>query len=375
MNYAVGQGGFYAGQIGDNFNFIYDCGASKPKGSLETAIDNYISKFNKTNIIDLLILSHFDYDHISGVPILIKKNNFTIKKLVIPYLGPKSFLFWEFIFHFYSINLEKIEEIILIMNDDNYSDEDDNDNDNNDNYKRITVSNQFMKIANVIKNQKLPIVAWNFKFFNTSNLKGIDSMIKKLEENLSNALSKSGKVNSTDKISAIDILKILGLNEIKKIYELSFENKNKNNISLCLYHSPFNRLVQEVQVTHGIFYNTKLNNFNKLMTHSTVGTLLTGDFSFKTKKRYNEFLTWFSSIYNVNSDILFMDLPHHGSKYNWNNDFLRHLNKDRVYIFGNASISNNYHHPSPEVIEAIRNQQIIYLQCDDNNFLSYTLKL
>lgn len=370
MNYAVGQGGFYAGRIGDNFNFIYDCGANKTKGSLETAIDNYISKFNKTNIIDLLILSHFDYDHISGVPILNVKGNFTIKSLVIPYLGQKSFLFWEFIFHFYSINLEEIEEIILIRNDDNYSDEDDNDN-----YKRITVSNQFMKKVKVIKNPISLIAAWNFKIFNTSNLKGIDSMIKKLEKNLSNALSKSGKVSSTGNISAIDIFKILGLNEIKKIYELSFENKNKNNISLCLYHSPFNRLVQEVQVTHGIFYNTKLNNFNKFMTHSTVGTLLTGDFSFKTKKRYNEFLTWFSSIYNVNSDILFMDLPHHGSKYNWNNDFLRHLNKDRVYIFGNASISNNYHHPSPEVIEAIRNQQVIYLQCDDNNFLSYTLKL
>ncbi len=47
MNYAVGQGGFYAGRIGDSFNFIYDCGTTRPKYCLNKSIDSYINKFTR----------------------------------------------------------------------------------------------------------------------------------------------------------------------------------------------------------------------------------------------------------------------------------------------------------------------------------------
>ena len=373
MNYAVGQGGFYAGRIGDSFNFIYDCGTTRPKYCLNKSIDSYINKFNRTKTIDLLILSHFDRDHISGV--LDLQRNYQIKCLVIPYLGPKSLLFWEFIFHFYTINVAEIKEIILIKNDN------DNDYDyDNDYHNEVSVSSEFKIKVKQQKNYTPSNVAWNFEFFNTSYLSVMKKKIKDFEKNLSIALNNSGQSNLTGNISAIDIFKILGLNKIIKIYDLSFKRNNRNNISLCLYHSPYKKYVQEVQIAHGLFYNTRVNCLNKIKTNATVGTLLTGDFSLDDSNkascaRYCEFLGWFNSIYDSNSDVLFMDLPHHGSKYNWNNNFLKILNKDKTYLFGNASISNRYHHPSPQVIETIRNQEIIYLQCDDNNFLSYTLKL
>lgn len=105
--------------------------------------------------------------------------------------------------------------------------------------------------------------------------------IKDFEKNLSIALNNSGQSNLTGNISAIDIFKILGLNKIIKIYDLSFKRNNRNNISLCLYHSPYKKYVQEVQIAHGLFYNTRVNCLNKIKTNATVGTLLTGDFFFR----------------------------------------------------------------------------------------------
>lgn len=80
----VGQGAFYTETHRDCYtqnqiNIVYDCG-TKTK---EINIENVIHKaFFQNTVIDILFISHFDEDHISGIYEL--KNRCTIKKVVIP---------------------------------------------------------------------------------------------------------------------------------------------------------------------------------------------------------------------------------------------------------------------------------------------------
>jgi hypothetical protein len=79
----IGQGAFYTESHkfnGTKFTIVYDCGSSTFKGKkLETKIK---STFPKDHPIDILFISHFHADHISGIEILAK--HCKIKKVVIP---------------------------------------------------------------------------------------------------------------------------------------------------------------------------------------------------------------------------------------------------------------------------------------------------
>ncbi|HHF0414730.1 MBL fold metallo-hydrolase [Haemophilus influenzae] len=54
------------------FHWVYDCGTSSSQKLIQNAVNKYNSDKNQGNI-DLLVLSHFDKDHISGVKELVKK--------------------------------------------------------------------------------------------------------------------------------------------------------------------------------------------------------------------------------------------------------------------------------------------------------------
>ena len=64
----VGQGAFYFERhnlfSGQTFTMVYDCGALYVSSSKKRVI----SSFLKDEIIDVLFISHFDYDHISLIP-------------------------------------------------------------------------------------------------------------------------------------------------------------------------------------------------------------------------------------------------------------------------------------------------------------------
>ena len=64
----VGQGAFYSERHND-FNIVYDCGTEwKNRG--KKVIDKTIqSSFSKEDVIDILFISHFDYDHVSKIKV------------------------------------------------------------------------------------------------------------------------------------------------------------------------------------------------------------------------------------------------------------------------------------------------------------------
>jgi len=76
----IGQGAFYS-ERHENFNIVYDCGNWK-----NTKLADKIIKqaFFKDEVIDILFISHFDYDHVNKINTLNKHTR--IKKVIMPLL-------------------------------------------------------------------------------------------------------------------------------------------------------------------------------------------------------------------------------------------------------------------------------------------------
>lgn len=100
IQHGVGQGSFHsatvefslAPNVEHRFDYIYDCGALKywreAPGLLyalsRVSLDKRGAGGSKA-ILDLLILSHFDSDHMNGAKKLV--NRYSVDRIVLPYLG------------------------------------------------------------------------------------------------------------------------------------------------------------------------------------------------------------------------------------------------------------------------------------------------
>jgi hypothetical protein len=89
----VGQGLFSCGELEflderrtpRSFRWVYDCGSLASK-RLEAEIDLFKGRLSSAAHLDLLILSHFDKDHVCGIGRLLK--GLRVAYLVLPYLTP-----------------------------------------------------------------------------------------------------------------------------------------------------------------------------------------------------------------------------------------------------------------------------------------------
>ncbi len=91
--HAVGHGGFHTGALGIKsplIRWIYDCGSWRKvgKAALKKQIVKYKKLVGDAVPVDMLFLSHFDSDHISGVRELLK--NVPVDTVVVPYLEPEE---------------------------------------------------------------------------------------------------------------------------------------------------------------------------------------------------------------------------------------------------------------------------------------------
>ncbi|HLN20920.1 MAG TPA: hypothetical protein VK213_07510 [Bacteroidales bacterium] len=93
----VGQGFFYTGDIrtgsGQNtFRFVFDCGSFNKANCLEEVNCFRESGLTDSHELDLLIISHFDADHINHIGKLLE-GNIKVKKLVMPFITFEERLF------------------------------------------------------------------------------------------------------------------------------------------------------------------------------------------------------------------------------------------------------------------------------------------
>lgn len=102
----VGQGLFCSGEIwrcsADGrcpttppFRWVYDCGTSSRKVLLTAALDRYLPAGTDAKPrVDLLVLSHFDQDHVNGVVELLGRCR--VGRLFLPYVPLHRRLAWAF---------------------------------------------------------------------------------------------------------------------------------------------------------------------------------------------------------------------------------------------------------------------------------------
>lgn len=91
----VGQGLFFYGKlthpsVKSPYRWVYDCGTR----SDSSLIDSGISRIEQDGPIDLLALSHFDADHVSGVADLVAR--VPVNTLMLPYMPLSERLFLAF---------------------------------------------------------------------------------------------------------------------------------------------------------------------------------------------------------------------------------------------------------------------------------------
>lgn len=69
----------------EGFYFVYDCGSNSVKKYFDEQIEEYRDNHEK---ICLLVVSHFDKDHVNGISKLIKARK--VEKLILPYVDWKE---------------------------------------------------------------------------------------------------------------------------------------------------------------------------------------------------------------------------------------------------------------------------------------------
>ncbi len=93
----VGQGGFYTAMIAmkENppFTLVYDCGSlstyrdSTAESPIESAVGSFCPRL-AGRPIDMLVISHFDADHVNGLDLLLPRGGGGAVQVFIPYLLP-----------------------------------------------------------------------------------------------------------------------------------------------------------------------------------------------------------------------------------------------------------------------------------------------
>lgn len=84
----VGQGLFATGclMVGPReFRWVYDCGTTSAQQLLTVSLNNVYRDWGGGKpVVDLVVLSHFDYDHISGMLLLLRL--FKVETLLLPHV-------------------------------------------------------------------------------------------------------------------------------------------------------------------------------------------------------------------------------------------------------------------------------------------------
>lgn len=304
----IGQGAFYSEQF-ENFTVVYDCGEWKKTKIAEQIVEE--TNFHDSKI-DLLFISHFDYDHVCLIPLL--KDKYYIHTCILPLLS-------------------KFDKIIL-----------------SNIYKAMNEKN----LARLVEDPK--------SFFGN----GTRIIYVNYQPNNEDYGIKHDYIDSFDTIPDGKVLASGTELYISKIdwlfvpYNIEFESRREtliqhlqnNNIIILLllidYSDYIDEHIKDIRKAYRMLPGGINSNSMYLFsgatnsTHKT-GCVYTGDGHLKfVKDIYKDYLPYVETI----------QLPHHGSYKNYDFSFLSYL-KERYVLFASYGMKNTYGHPSKRVISDI----------------------
>lgn len=361
--YPVGQGAFYS-ERHESYNIVYDCGSmSISKGKKIVS-----QRFSKEDIIDILFISHFDYDHIS----LIEDLKATVKEIrfvVMPLLHPDEKIL---LFNIFTA-LGENNLAILVNNPNKFFGAEtriisvqvyEEKKEEEINSEEEEVANiELFNLIGIEQNQEIPSGTpisidndsdWIFIPFNYEYKSQNNKLLSKLEKN-------GIDINKLKTVSDYDYTK--HQKTIKNIYK---EVGNINQNSMFLYSGPQK---ENYQCYQGVYWDLRLLspfstpsrhpfpslskysfiNLNKyplkdsLPCQYKVACLYTGDGDLNKvdmKEIYKDYWNLIGTI----------QIPHHGSLKSFNKNIL----EDQYFLCPiSVGKNNSYGHPSREVFREI----------------------
>lgn len=347
----VGQGAFYTEILhSPGFNndkrIVYDCGVLPFSKRLIEEIDNFQPK-NST--IDVLFISHFHADHVNGIKLLAEK--YKIKHLVLPQIDRYD---WFYIVENYlttgNSDVNIISDVQAAVGDARIIEvapmED---------FQNVTVSDEPSILddsrGNVIINGLSPLVIdkpdfelWHYIVVNPLKKGDLDALRRALEN-----IDYDGKKLTLDDLHKPEVLYDVR-KELQEAYSRVF--KGGNEYSMCV----LSELADRKQYYSCSQYNKRfLHCMNcdcygprceVFRNYDVDGGLYCGDADFLhcdtlecLKKRLG----------GREGFVGLLQLPHHGSKENFNVDLLNWL-YDLQVSFACYGSPNWYHHPSTDVM-------------------------
>ncbi len=335
----VGQGTFisekFYGLNGLESIVIYDCGSQSGKSIVQREIRTSLNEGTKINAV---FISHLDNDHINGLEFLMKYCR--VENIFLPYQSNESLIM--------SLIKYKCDEESGIA---------DYCSDYTlklicgflSNNMELRSDSESFSVFSFVNSGKCPtfydivhenIPIWKYLAFNNGNIK--------IKEKLEKLLTLNGiKEQCITDISSFFFIwdNIEYRNKLKKIYKELDGGMNYNSLGIISYPLKY-------------AYKTILPFSASDICGNSVntGAIYTGDMDLSDLKA--EFYEYRKKV----NSISFLQLPHHGSKYNYHSDCTKNIDKFIV----TAGYSNSYGHPHCTVCEDIMIKEKCLLTVTEN---------
>ena len=351
--HTIGQGAFYS-ERHENINIVYDCG-TEWKNRAKSIFNKVVTQsFSKNEIIDILFISHFDYDHVSKIQTL-KKHVKEIKNVVLPLLHDNEKILLSNFYRALDVNIltlinepekyfgDKTKIIYVRPSENNESPINDNTETQNLDDIVKTDTNKF-ELKSGVKLTISGTTNWIFIPYNNNYTNNHNDLIKELKSEGFDTTKLTTEPNYTlDKIiKDVSLSKSKGGKKFKEIYDRLNGKVNQN--SMFLYSGPIqnNKYHKHCFVgnMHKHFYHhlyCHCGNFDK------VGCIYTGDGDLNLVDIKTVYKTYWKNVGTI-------QIPHHGDLKSFNKKAL----EDKYYCCPiSVGKNNSYGHPSNKVIAEI----------------------
>jgi len=331
----VGQGAFYTEEFND-FSVVYDCGSFKNQALIEMEIS---STFKEGQPVDAVFISHLDSDHVNGLEYLLKYC--AVKKLFLPLLQDNEKI--AFLIHNEILNgtispfLRRLIESQEIVNSDTsvirvpeieQESEFQVDNELGSSYFDGTISTESLRRNPRLKIRNLN--DWVFIPFNFKNSERSNALINNLPPGINIHDFPSFKECWLDKNKKRKII---------KAYKDIPGNLNTN--SMTLYSVP--------EKIYGHMRRYWLHSHQSYWGFGShlLGCLYFGDYDAKGPIKWKYFIKHYQEYWDFVGTV---QIPHHGSNYNYN----REINKDnpKISIISSGN-KNQFRHPHASTLKEI----------------------
>ncbi len=353
----IGQGASYMERFravdddGQNITVLYDCGSSTSVDHLKNCLRDNL---NDGSTIHAVFISHFDEDHINGLPFILE--NYVVKHLFIPLitedelnviclgclcgrLFPSNNEFFNAFFNEYPY----FRRIVSGETDVRFIEEYSKGNDYYEETYRWDLWNNLIHsgedISDVVFSSKNNSFTedWLYIPFNFRQEKRYGLLIDELQ--------KIYGVRITVK-NALDIIKTdpSEIDRIKSAYKKVTGSINVN--SMVLLSGTYNQNIRQEEYSVSRSFKRKCCIERHCCCCGVkAGCLYMGDYDAHGKSKWKDLKNAFSNYWDM---IGCIQIPHHGSKHNYNTELIC---KRWGYYVISAGVKNKYRHPHSYVVK------------------------